>query len=102
MSAFLLARFLPPLLIGPFAGVLVDRFDRKRLLIFSDISRAIVVILLLIFAAGLTGSTLWLIYLLTVIQFIHLLRYSTPARNAIMPTVCCRATNWCAPTPSAV
>lgn len=83
VSAFLLARFIPPLIIGPFAGVLADRFDRKRLLIFSDVSRAIVVLMLL-FAT--TPDRLWLIYVLTIIQF-ALSSVFDPGRNAIMPSL---------------
>ena len=29
--------FLPQIIFGPFAGVFVDRRDRKKILIFSDI-----------------------------------------------------------------
>jgi hypothetical protein len=39
VSGVMLARLLPALLFGPFAGVLVDRFDRKRLMIIADIGR---------------------------------------------------------------
>ena len=35
VSGLLLARVLPPFIVSPFAGVLIDRFDRKRLLIIS-------------------------------------------------------------------
>src|SRR5437762_2815066 len=37
----MMARLLPSLLFGPFAGVLVDRVDRKRLMITADISRGV-------------------------------------------------------------
>ena len=47
VSAFLIARMLPPLLMRPLAGVLADRFDRKRLLIVSGLIRAVVVLGLL-------------------------------------------------------
>jgi MFS family permease len=83
VSAFLLARFIPPLLVGPFAGVLVDRFNRKHLLIFSDVSRAGVVLLLLL-ARG--PEWLWLIYVLTIIQF-SLSAIFEPGRNAILPSL---------------
>lgn len=83
VSGFLLARFIPPLVIGPFAGVLADRFDRKRLLIFSDVSRALVVLLLL-FATS--PDMLWLIYVLTILQF-ALSSVFDPGRNAIMPSL---------------
>lgn len=83
VSGFLLAHFLPPLVISPWAGVLVDRFDRKRLLILSDVSRAVVVILLL-FADS--PDRLWLIYVVTVIQF-ALSAVFEPGRSAIMPNL---------------
>src|SRR5689334_3090348 len=83
VSAFLLSRFIPPMVIGPFAGVLADRFDRKRLLIFSDVSRAVVVLLLL-FATS--PDRLWLIYVLTIVQF-ALSSVFDPGRNAIMPSL---------------
>ena len=83
VSLFLLARFIPPLLVGPFAGVLVDRFDRKKLLILSDVCRAVVVLLFLL-ARG--PEWLWLIYVLTIVQF-SLSAVFEPGRNAIMPSL---------------
>lgn len=85
VSGFLLARFLPPLLISPLAGVLVDRFDRKRLLILSDLLRAVVVFMFLIVVLG-GPSTLWLLYVLTVFQF-ALSSIFDPGRNALMPSL---------------
>jgi dTMP kinase len=35
------ARMLPALLFGPIAGVLVDRFDRKRIMITADVARGV-------------------------------------------------------------
>jgi MFS family permease len=83
VSGFLLARFLPPLIVGPFAGVLVDRFDRRRLLIFSDIGRTGVVLLMLL---ALHPDRLWLIYLITVIQWCIAAVFE-PGRSAIMPSL---------------
>ncbi len=83
VSFFLLARFVPPLLVGPFAGVLVDRFDRRKLLFLSDICRAGVVLLFLL---ARDPSWLWLIYVLTVLQF-SLSAVFEPGRNAIMPSL---------------
>jgi|FLYN01.1.fsa_nt_gi MFS family permease len=83
VSGFLLAHFVPPLVFSPWAGVLVDRFNRKRLLIFSDVSRAVVVLLFLL---ADTPDRLWLIYLLTVVQF-ALSAVFEPGRSAIMPSL---------------
>src|SRR5215471_4482848 len=48
IGLLLLCRFLPPLIIGPFAGVLVDRFNRKNLMVFSDLLRTIIVLMFLL------------------------------------------------------
>lgn len=84
VSAFLIARMLPPLLMRPLAGVLADRFDRKRLLIISDVLRALAVLGLLITTQG--PEYLPLIYVFTIIQFLVSSLFE-PARNAIMPSV---------------
>lgn len=83
VSGLLLARFLPPLLVGPFAGVLVDRLNRKHLLILSDVLRAVVVLLMLLVSGP---ETLWLIYALTVAQFL-LSSVFEPGRSALLPSV---------------
>src|ERR687892_110650 len=41
VSGIMLARLLPSIVFGPFAGVLVDRFDRKRLMLIADIVRGV-------------------------------------------------------------
>jgi MFS family permease len=83
ISIFLMARFLPPLIVGPFAGVLVDRFDRKRILIYSNILRTGIVLLFLLTT---TPNTLWLIYALTIIQF-TLSALFEPGQSAITPSL---------------
>lgn len=83
VGAYLLARFVPPFLMTPFAGVLIDTFDRKRLLILSDLLRAGVVLLLL-FADR--PERLWLIYMLTVLQF-ALSAVFEPGRSALLPSL---------------
>jgi MFS family permease len=83
ISLFLMARFLPPLIVGPFAGVLVDRFDRKRILIYSNILRTGIVLLFLLTT---TPNTLWLIYVLTIIQF-TLSALFEPGQSAITPSL---------------
>ncbi|MBZ0285017.1 MAG: MFS transporter [Anaerolineae bacterium] len=83
VSGLLLARFLPPLIVSPYAGVLIDRFNRKRLLIYSDLLRAIIVLFLL-FANS--PDRLWLIYLMTVLQFAMSAIFE-PARGAILPSL---------------
>ncbi|NWF67712.1 MAG: MFS transporter [Chloroflexi bacterium] len=83
VAALFLARFLPPLLVSPWAGVLVDRFDRKTLLIYSNLLRAVVVCGFLLATAP---EMLWLIYFLTVIQFV-LSAVFEPGQSALLPAL---------------
>lgn len=39
----LILRMLPLLVVSPWSGVIVDRFDRRRIMILSDLGRALVV-----------------------------------------------------------
>jgi MFS family permease len=83
ISGLLLAQLLPPVLIGPFAGVLVDRMDRKLVMIISDFGRALLRLLLLV--VMLSGE-IWMIYLITVLHF-SLSAVFEPARSALMPSL---------------
>jgi len=83
VSALLVARFLPPLIVGPFAGVLVDRLNRKLLMIVSDSARVLIVLLFLLVS---DASQLWLVYLLTIVQF-SVSALFEPARSAILPSL---------------
>jgi MFS family permease len=83
ISGLLLARFLPPLIASPIAGVLVDRRNRRRLMIFSDLTRALIVIGFLFINAS---NWFWLPYLLVVLHA-SLGAVFEPARSAFMPSV---------------
>src|SRR5277367_6676136 len=41
ITGIMLARAIPAMTVGPMAGVLLDRFDRKRIMIASDLLRAV-------------------------------------------------------------
>jgi MFS family permease len=83
ISLFLLCRFLPPLIVGPFAGVMLDRFDRRRFLIASDVIRVFIV---LGFLLANSPGRLWLIYLFTMLQF-AVSAFFEPGRNALLPSL---------------
>jgi MFS transporter, DHA3 family, macrolide efflux protein len=46
VSSFLVASVLPELLFGPVAGVYIDRWDKKKILVAADFVRGIVVLTL--------------------------------------------------------
>lgn len=83
ISILLLTRFLPPLLVAPFTGVLLDRFDRRRLLIASDIARMFIVLGYLL---AISADHIWLIYVLSALQFICSAVFE-PGRSALLPAV---------------
>src|SRR5690348_2561942 len=62
VSGVMLARAIPAMLAGPVAGVLLDRMDRKRIMIASDLVRCVV-------AAGFIATVHqprpWLLYVLS-------------------------------------
>jgi MFS family permease len=83
IGGLFLARLLPPFVLGPFAGVVADRFDRRKILIISDLLRVLVV---LGFLFVRTEQDIWLIYFLTVVQ-LSVSAFFEPARAAIMPSL---------------
>jgi MFS family permease len=46
------ARVLPIVVLGPIGGLLADRFDRRRLMVVSDVVRALAMLLLAVTAAA--------------------------------------------------
>jgi MFS family permease len=83
IALLLIALALPMATVGLAAGVFVDRWDRKRVMIVSDVLRAVLVGGFIVAAA--TGQ-LWLIYLT---GFLHSTvgSFFTPARGAVVPRI---------------
>jgi MFS family permease len=83
LAAMAIVLAIPPLTIGLIAGTYVDRFDRRRIMLASDLLRALVV---LGFIAVGTASSLWLLYLLAFVQA-TIGTFFAPARGALLPRV---------------
>jgi MFS family permease len=83
VGGLFVARMLAPFLISPIAGVAADRYNRKHLLVLTDVVRAVVVLgFLLVDSAEL----LWLVYALTFVQLaMHGVFF--PTRNSILPDI---------------
>jgi dTMP kinase len=80
VSGVMLARLLPSIVFGPFAGVLVDRFDRRRLMVIADVTRAVGYASLPFFP-----NLPWIYAMSFLIECLSLLW--TPARDAIIPNL---------------
>lgn len=74
---------LPGVLLGPLAGVLVDRWDRKRVMAVGALSLAILMLASLPFARDASVITL---YSVIVVQAI-IMTFFTPAENALLPSL---------------
>ena len=83
ISILFMARGLPSFVFAPVVGVIADRFNRKRILITTDILQTIVGFsFLLVFQT----ESITLLYFLTVLQF-TLAAFFEPARAAFLPNL---------------
>lgn len=82
VGLMLMATAAPSLLVGLFAGVFVDRFDRKKIMIAADLIRAVLVFLIP-FLVPLNLIWLYIIVMLTsaIGQFFD------PAHESVLPEV---------------
>jgi dTMP kinase len=80
VAGVMLARLLPSVLFGPLAGVLVDRLDRRRVMVSADISRGA------LYATMPFLPKLWMIFALSfAIECLGLLW--TPSKDASIPNL---------------
>jgi len=83
LGAVFIAKFLPSGLASAVAGLLVDRFNRRRVMIGADLIRAVIVLgFLLVDDAG----DVWLVYLIAVLQ-VAVGSVFRPAQNASLPNI---------------
>jgi MFS family permease len=83
VSGVLLSRGLAMLAGGPLAGVLLDRFDRRQMMIGSDLFRAAIA---LGFSLCLLYPKVWLIYLLSAL-LMFASPFFTSGRASILPSI---------------
>lgn len=79
-------RMLAPFFVAPLAGIFADRYNRKHILIITDIIRGL---LLFGFLFVKTEKDIWLLYLLTMLLF-GVSGFFSPARSAILPDITTR------------
>ena len=83
VGGVMIARALPAMMAGPLSGVLLDRFDRRKIMIASDLFRFVIA---LGFILILTHKQRWLLYALS-----GLLMFASPfftsGRSSILPRI---------------
>lgn len=73
-------RLLPAVLLAPVAGVLADRFDRRGLMVVTDLMR-----FALFVSIPLVGSLLWLLAATVLVEMLSL--FWIPAKEASVPNL---------------
>ncbi|CEN81102.1 MFS transporter [Paraclostridium sordellii] len=76
---------LPKIILGPFAGVFVDRWDRKKLIVLTDLVRGVIVTFVGI--AGVMGFIqVWMVFIVGIISGICA-AFFNPAINSSRPDI---------------
>lgn len=73
-------RLLPPLLLGPIAGALADKLDRRRVMVVCDLLRCV-----LFASIPLVGTIWWLLAATLLIEMCAL--FWIPAKDAAVPNL---------------
>jgi MFS family permease len=85
MGTFAVVTMLPRILFGPIAGVLGDRFNRKKIMIYMDFARG-AVILTMALMASIDALSLALIFVFQFVVSIFDISFD-PATGAMLPDI---------------
>ncbi|MEI8066042.1 MAG: dTMP kinase [Actinomycetes bacterium] len=80
IAGVFIVRLLPAVILGPLAGVIADRFDRRRLMIVCDILR-----FALYLSIPLVGNYFWLYTATVLVESVTL--FWSPAKEASVPNL---------------
>lgn len=83
VALMMVLQILPVAIVGPAAGVVVDRFDRRRIMIAADLVRGTAVLGLLFVTSA---DRVWLAYLVTALM-VSATGFFEPSRSATVPTI---------------
>jgi len=81
-AGMVVAELAPSILLSSFAGVFVDRWDRRRLLVVTNLLQALTVTVLLL----VDGGSLWVVYVVAAAQS-AVASFSQPAESALLPSL---------------
>lgn len=82
-SGMFVAGLLPFLLLGSVAGVFVDRWDRKRAMVVSNLLLTVVLLPLLVVHSA---QLVWIVYVVAFVES-AVVQFFSPAEHAMLPTV---------------
>jgi MFS family permease len=86
VAVMMVLQTLPIAAFGPMAGVIVDRVDRRRLMVWTDVVRGVLMFgLLLVRDAG----DIWIAYVVITLAVVAT-AFFEPARSAILPSITSR------------
>lgn len=77
------AYYLPAFLLGSVAGVFVDRWNRKRIMVVANLIQTVVMLLLLLVR---TSNWIWIAYLVTFLE-ISISMFFGPAEESLLPNL---------------
>lgn len=80
IAGVFIARLLPSVILGPLAGVIADKFDRKKVMVIGDVLRA-----LLFISIPIVGNYFWLYTATVLIECVSL--FWSPAKEATVPNL---------------
>lgn len=86
IALVLVLQMLPAMLVSPVAGVVIDRFDRRAIMIAADLVRGVVVLGLLLVR---TPGTVWIAYVVLALA-VSATGFFEPAKSATIPSVVAR------------
>lgn len=80
IAGVFIARLLPSVFLGPIAGVIADRFDRRKLMVVCDIGRTALYI-----SIPIVGNYFWLYTAMILVECLTL--FWSPAKEASVPNL---------------
>ena len=80
IAGVFIVRLLPAVILGPFAGVIVDRFDRRKLMVSCDVIR-----FALYASIPIVGNYFWLYTATILVETVTL--FWSPAKEASVPNL---------------
>jgi MFS family permease len=82
-AGMIVAELAPSFVLGSVAGVFVDRWDRRRVLVVANLAQGAAVALLLVVAHG---GPLWIVFAVAAVQAAAA-AFALPAESALLPSL---------------